>query len=567
MGLARGLFRIIAPSTPGLALIVALGGCSSGSPVPESEPIPDEMLITPVDLPEVDLRASVSGLGLTLEEIPHPDLSSFEESVQQQLHGQMAALDSVLADPNTYRGRLADEMGRMGMLYHIYEQSEAAAACYRNAELLDPREFRWPYFTGRVHADRGRAAEALKKYERALAANPTFVPALYWLAEIHRNRGDSARARAILEKALAADPSSAATRFALGQIALSEGDYGRAVERLEAAFEIRPNAPSLHYALGMAYRGLGDHEKSEEHFDQSSPGTLLPDDPVYFELMTLARGRGASHTRAAYAMNYGRYEYAATEFQRIADAHPDDPWAWVNIGLARLALEEDDAALAALEKAVGVDPDHLQANLHLGSLYARRGDYPRAIEHLKTVLRNDPGELEASFQLAAVLIEVGRHEEAVAELEKVVRGNPGKATAHVQLAMALTWSERYDEALRTLDRAHSAMPEDSRIASALARVLAACPQSGLRDGERAVALIEETVGDGQMNLAQVQTLAMAHAADGDFRKAIRWQERAIDAARKMNRQGLVRVLEANLELYRSETSCTTPWPVPKRTAS
>jgi tetratricopeptide (TPR) repeat protein len=547
-----------------LALIVAFAGCASGPEPPEPAALPDDELIAPVEIPEVDLLVPLSDLQLSLEEIHHSDLSSFEESVQQQLHDQKGALDAALADPTTFRGRLADEMGLMGMLYHIYEQSEAAAACYRNAELLDPREFRWSYFLGRVHADRGRAGEAIREYERTLSANPGFVPALYWLAEIHRNRGDSARARAILEKARKADPTSAAIHFALGQIALSEGDYDRALERLEAAFEIRPKAPSLHYALGMAYRGLGDHQKSQEHFDRSSPGTLLPDDPVYFELMTLARGRGASHTRAAYAMNYGRYEYAAVEFQRIADEHPDDPWAWVNIGLARLALGEDDAATTALEQAVKIDPNHLQANLHLGTIYSRDGRHPEAIERLETVLRNDPGELEASFQLADVLIEVGRYEDAVGELEKVVRGNPGKAAAHVQLGMALSWSGRHEEALRTLERAHSAIPDDTRIGSALARVLATLPDDQLRDGGRAIELVESIAPDGRMNLAHVQTLAMGHAALGEFKKAIQWQERAIEAARQGNRRPLLGVLEHNLELYRAGNPCTTAWPAMKR---
>jgi cytochrome c-type biogenesis protein CcmH/NrfG len=263
-------------------------------------------------------------------------------------------------------------------------------------------------------------------------------------------------------------------------------------------------------------------------------------------------------------MNYGRYEYAANEFQRIADEHPDDPWAWVNIGLARLALDQEDAAMVALERAVQGAPDHLQANLYLGILYARHDDYPRAIEHFQTVLRNDPGELEASFQLALALIEVGRHEEAAAELEKVVRGNPGKTTAHIKLATTLTWSGRYEEAVRTLERAYGAMPDVPGIASALARLLATCPVAGLRDGRRAIDLIEKTVGDGQMNLAQVQTLAMAHASNGDFSEAIRWQERAIDAAREMNRPGLVELMEGNLELYRGGKPCTTPWPVPER---
>jgi len=548
------------------ALAVAMAACDSGgSRRPEPDP---EVLLAAVELPDADPNQPFGVAKVALREVPAPDLHAVEDSVRDQISERRSRLAALLAAPTTARGALADAMGGLGMLYHNYEMSDAAEACYSNAQALSPREFRWPYFLGRLESGRGRYEPAIAHYERALAARPGYLPALYWLADAHRSLGDPERARALLEHAARLDPSSAATHVALGQLALSASDHATALERFEAALDLEPDTPSIHYGLAMAYRGLGRIEESRSHLERSSPGTLFPDDPAMFELMSLARGRGAAHSRAAHAMDYGRFAYAAEEFQRLADENPDDAWTRVNLGLARLGLGDESAAVAEFEAAVRVDPGHIQAHLELGRIWFRREDYVRAVEHLEAVLETDPSDLDATYLLAVSLLETGRFSEAETLLRRVVDGNPGNARAHVQLAMGLCFTGRHDEALTVLERAHAAMPDADGVSAALARILAATPDPAARDGRRALDLIEHIVDDEPMDLAQVQTVAMAHAALGDSRSAVEWQERAIEAARRLNRLELVGALEDNLARYREGRACDAPWlappPAPRR---
>jgi tetratricopeptide (TPR) repeat protein len=128
--------------------------------------------------------------------------------------------------------------------------------------------------------------------------------------------------------------------------------------------------------------------------------------------------------------------------------------------------------------------------------------------------------------------------------------------------MALCWTGRHVEALEVLERAHAALPEADQVSEALARLLAATPDPRSRDGRRALELVEEVVGDEAMDLAQVQTVAMAHAALGESRSAVEWQQRAIDAARRLNRVELLKGLEDNLARYREGRACEVPWLAP-----
>jgi len=542
------------------AVAIATAACGSGG---SRQPGPDlAELLDALELPDADPGEPFGAADVALREIPEPDLHAVENSVRDQIAERRSRLAALLAARTTPRGTLGDAMGALGMLYHNYEMSDAAEACYSNARELSPREFRWPYFLGRLESGRGRYDPAVAHYERSLAARRDYLPALYWLADAYRKLGDPERARGLLEHATRLDPSSAAARVALGQLALSASDHAAALEHFEAAIALEPDTPSIHYGLAMAYRGLGRIEESRSHLERSSPGTLFPDDPAMIELMSLARGRGAAHSRAAHAMDYGRFAYAAEEFQRLADENPDDAWTRVNLGLARLGLGDEGAAVAEFEAAVRVDPGHIQAHLELGRIWARREDYGRAIEHLEAVLRTDPSDLDATYLLAVSLLETGRFADAETLLRRVVEGNPGNAGAHVQLAMSLCFTGRHDEALAALERAHAAMPDAGGVSEALARILAATPDPAVRDGRRALDLIEQVVGDEPMDLAQVQTVAMAHAALGDSRSAVEWQERAIEAARRLNRLELVKPLEDNLARYREGRACDVPWYAP-----
>jgi tetratricopeptide (TPR) repeat protein len=52
--------------------------------------------------------------------------------------------------------------------------------------------------------------------KRAIAADPTFVPAYFQLADLYRGRGEEARAEQLLRQALERNPDSALAHYGLG---------------------------------------------------------------------------------------------------------------------------------------------------------------------------------------------------------------------------------------------------------------------------------------------------------------------------------------------------------------
>jgi len=102
--------------------------------------------------------------------------------------------------------------------------------------------------------------------------------------------------------------------------------------------------------------------------------------------------------------------------------------------------------------------------------------------------------------------------------------------------------------LRTGLQSH---PQDGRLALQLARLLAAAPDSAIRDGATALRLAEQLFSREQ-SLAHGETLAMALAEVGRFQQAAELQQSLIDAVRAQGRDELMPALQAALEDYAAE---------------
>ena len=86
-----------------------------------------------------------------LVKIPYPSMERLDEAVQHQLTERREALEAALAKPGAKPGEHSIAYGEAGMLFHAYNFLDAAEACYHNAEILEPEEFRWPYYLGHVY--------------------------------------------------------------------------------------------------------------------------------------------------------------------------------------------------------------------------------------------------------------------------------------------------------------------------------------------------------------------------------------------------------------------------------
>jgi tetratricopeptide (TPR) repeat protein len=202
-------------------------------------------------------------------------------------------------------------------------------------------------------------------------------------------------------------------------------------------------------------------------------------------------------------------------------------------------------------------PDNVTAHFNLGLLLGLEGAAEEAVAHLERATALAPGDGEAWRLLAEALVRLGRSDEALAAYTRAA--GPGAFDPDIRLGevQLLVNLGRYADALQRLDESHAVNPRNPRVVNAFARYLAAAPDPALRDGERALALIEPLV-EVQPTAAHVETLAMALAEAGRCDEAAEWQRRVIEAFRQAGDAVRLEELQEVLARYEAGAPCRAP---------
>jgi hypothetical protein len=101
-------------------------------------------------------------------------------------------------------------------------------------------------------------------------------------------------------------------------------------------------------------------------------------------------------------------------------------------------------------------------------------------------------------------------------------------------------------------------PEQPMFSHALARLLAAAPDDRVRDGHRALALVDQLI-KGEQSIELAETTAMALAEVGRYREAVEVQGEALTAATNAALPAVAQHIRGNLRLYESGKPCRTPF--------
>ncbi len=517
--------------------------------------LPDLSAIAPVQLP---------GLGVAsrsdLEPVPFPNLSAMEESVRTQLEHFQDELKALIQDPGAADKQLAAAYGRLGKLYQTYALLEGAAACYRNALKLAPRDLRWPYYLALLYEAEGDLQKAGSHFQKVLELNPFDMPALLGTARSELDRGRALEARKYFEQALELDPASAAALVGLGEIATDVRDFDQAVDHYEKALELQPDATSIHYPLAMAYRQLRKVDKARLHLSKRGEGAVKFSDPLLKDLERVKTGRWYQRQQANSFFDAGRYEEAAQIFRQMVDKDPTDAVVLMDLGAALAQLGQIEEALKQFNEALQYSDSKSRIHFHMATSFTQMGWEKQAIEHYRSAIETDPTFREAHFQLANVLMRQELFEEAIPHYQRVVDLDPGNAFAHFMGAMTLIRTRRWKEARMGLEKGLAALPDDTDLGHALARLMAACPEAAIRDGRKALILLQKVLEQGKSaEFEHIETLAMAYAEIGEFGRAVQVQRMMIAEVTRGKRLELAELLQDNLDRYERREACRTPW--------
>lgn len=156
---------------------------------------------------------------------------------------------------------------------------------------------------------------------------------------------------------------------------------------------------------------------------------------------------------------------ALAALERAAALAPEHPRIAFNLGVVRIARADRAGALEAFRRAVALDPDHAGAWFNLGMLQGELADGAAAETALRRAHALQPGDALITLRLAQALlaeadrrIDPARHDEVIALLRD--DGGPEPDARLRALGRALAARYRWTEALAAFESALGARPQD-----------------------------------------------------------------------------------------------------------
>ena len=140
-----------------------------------------------------------------------------------------------------------------------------------------PNSIKLLYNLGTAYELSGRFDEAAGVYQKILARNGTYEPALVGMGDVELAAGNLALAETAYSQATIDNPSDENADCNLGVVLVKEGKTDRAIQVLRRAIRIGPSDPNAYYDLGAAYQVGGDRTLAVEMYKRALD--LKPGDP------------------------------------------------------------------------------------------------------------------------------------------------------------------------------------------------------------------------------------------------------------------------------------------------
>ncbi|MBV8687471.1 MAG: sulfotransferase [Alphaproteobacteria bacterium] len=261
---------------------------------------------------------------------------------------------------------------------------------------------------------------------------PGLAPALERL-----RRGDLAGARAEAEAASRRHPRVAPLRAFAGLLAAQGGDPAAAIPHFEAALAADPADLATRINLAGALVATGALERA---------GAVCAGGPRDPKLLRLA---------AYVHQQQGRPAEAASAYEAVVSAFPDDFESLNNLGNVRAELGDNDGAIDALARAIALSPGHPQMYRNLSERLSRAERFEERQALMRDAARRFPGDAEILAELG--LAEASVREFAAAEqaYRSALRLAPGSSEAWLELGLLLENLNRVDDLAALLDEAEA----------------------------------------------------------------------------------------------------------------
>jgi len=345
------------------------------------------------------------------------------------------------------------------------KQYDAALASIAALEKKQPKSpMAWTY-RGTAYLGKGEMARARDSFNQALEFDPRYFPAAASLAQLDLAEGKPANARKHYEGVLKAEPRHLQAMLALADLSLREQDEEAYLNWLEKAVRAYPQAIEPRALMTRYHLAKGETNKALATARETV--SAHPGNPDALSLLGSTQLTSGDTSGAIITF---------TELTKRADQSAD---AYMRLAMAHVADRNMDAARAALQKSLQLQPDHLQSQDALISLELSAKHPDAALKIARQIQAQRPNLAIGYDREADVHLNQKRYAEAIQYYERSFEkeaGSVGFTKLHRTLILAgdqktaeqrlADWLKRYPTDLAVRNHAaeyymYSGRPQDA----------------------------------------------------------------------------------------------------------
>lgn len=228
-----------------------------------------------------------------------------------------------------------------------------------------------------------------------------------------------------------------ARHFNKGVEYLNANDLPSAKDEFESASQINPTKPEAYLNLGYVEGQLGRSDEALRAFKRAIE--IAPDNATAYEYYSVALGKKRDTLLAQANPDSAAVAEVSAELrktlERVVAQTPDNDAALIQLGDLELAVGNEEAGIALVEKAIAISPENVVKLYNIAVGFYQRNEYEKAASTFALVAQHvdDPEDdlwRDAQYNRTLALKEANKPQEALAVALELLAADANQADYH-----------------------------------------------------------------------------------------------------------------------------------------